>query len=190
MSEQKALIQPRENDDDTLVLTSPGVGRFRRLVSEGDLLAPGQKFGLLFVLGRAEVVVVPKGAGGRVVSASDAPEIAVGYRETLVTLDPTGAADVEVESDQAGTSNAELVFRAPMSGRFYARPSPDQPAFVSAGDTVKRGQAVGLLEVMKTFNRVPYGGDELPETAAIVRVVPNDGDDVDKGDVLLELKIS
>jgi acetyl-CoA carboxylase biotin carboxyl carrier protein len=77
-----------------------------------------------------------------------------------------------------------------MSGRFYSRPSPNDPAFVSVGDEVSRGQTVGLLEVMKTFNRLVYQGDTLPERATVERIVPSDGDDVVKGDPILLLGVS
>jgi acetyl-CoA carboxylase biotin carboxyl carrier protein len=41
--------------------------------------------------------------------------------------------------------------------------------------------------VMKTFNRVVYGGAGLPDEATVARVVPTDGDDVSQGDPLLIL---
>jgi biotin carboxyl carrier protein len=44
--------------------------------------------------------------------------------------------------------------RAPMSGVFYRRPSPDQPAYVEVGDTVKKKQVLALLETMKVFQKV------------------------------------
>jgi acetyl-CoA carboxylase biotin carboxyl carrier protein len=52
---------------------------------------------------------------------------------------------------------------------------------------VTHGQTVGLLEVMKTFNRLVYQGDGLPTEATIERVVPEDGDDVVRGDPILLL---
>ena len=76
-----------------------------------------------------------------------------------------------------------------MSGRFYARPSPDKPPFVIQGQTVKTGDTIGLLEVMKTFNRLTYGGAGFPEAATVRRVVPADGDDLNAGDPLLELEV-
>ena len=51
------------------------------------------------------------------------------------------------------------------------------------------GQTVGLIEVMKTFHRVLYGGPELPPSARIERVVANDGDDLSAGDVIVELTL-
>ena len=97
-----------------------------------------------------------------------------------------GGEGIAQTSDQRSTSDHAdgLVFRAPMSGRFYSRPAPDKPAFVKPGDRVRVGTTVCLLEVMKTFNRVKYAG----EPAKVARVVPADGDDVEAGDPLLELE--
>ena len=44
--------------------------------------------------------------------------------------------------------------RARMSGIFYRRPAPDQPAYVEVGDTVKKKQVLALLETMKVFQKV------------------------------------
>jgi biotin carboxyl carrier protein len=43
---------------------------------------------------------------------------------------------------------------SPLPGTFYRRPSPDQPVFKEAGDTVAVGDVIGLIEVMKSFNEV------------------------------------
>jgi acetyl-CoA carboxylase biotin carboxyl carrier protein len=80
------------------------------------------------------------------------------------------------------------VFRSPSAGRYYGRPSPDKPPFVSVGDEVHEGQVVGLLEVMKTFTRIPYGGAVLPRRAKVTRIVPSDEEDLDQGSPILELE--
>jgi hypothetical protein len=41
---------------------------------------------------------------------------------------------------------------------------------------------------MKTFNRVVYGGDEMPPVARVAAIAPADGDDLAAGDVILELE--
>ena len=46
------------------------------------------------------------------------------------------------------------VVRAPMVGTFYASPSPDKPAFVSVGQSVKAGDTLGIIEAMKMFNPI------------------------------------
>jgi acetyl-CoA carboxylase biotin carboxyl carrier protein len=100
-----------------------------------------------------------------------------------------GRAQVQAGRDGAkATTTASLAIRAPSSGRFWARPSPDKPSFVSVGDVVTAGQTVCLLEVMKTFHRVTYAGDGLPERARVLAIRPADGDDLAAGDVLVELE--
>jgi 3-methylcrotonyl-CoA carboxylase beta subunit len=81
-----------------------------------------------------------------------------------------------------------LGVRAPSSGRFYAKPGPGKPDFVNVGDVVERGQTVALLEVMKTFNRVTYGGEGLPEKARIVRIAATPESDVSGGELLYEIE--
>ena len=44
--------------------------------------------------------------------------------------------------------------KAPLVGTFYAAPSPDQPPFVQVGDTVKKGQVLGIVEAMKLMNEI------------------------------------
>ena len=44
--------------------------------------------------------------------------------------------------------------RALMSGVFYRRPAPEEPAYVEVGDTVKKKQVLALLETMKVFQKV------------------------------------
>ncbi|MCG8382741.1 MAG: acetyl-CoA carboxylase biotin carboxyl carrier protein subunit [Gammaproteobacteria bacterium] len=44
--------------------------------------------------------------------------------------------------------------RAPMSGIFYRKPSPEEAPYVEVGDTVKKKQVLALLESMKIFQKV------------------------------------
>ena len=41
-----------------------------------------------------------------------------------------------------------------MVGTFYSAPSPDAPAYVKAGDHVKKGQTLCILEAMKLMNEI------------------------------------
>ena len=43
---------------------------------------------------------------------------------------------------------------APMVGTFYRAPSPDAPPFVEVGSTVRKGQPLCLIEVMKLFTTI------------------------------------
>jgi len=44
--------------------------------------------------------------------------------------------------------------KAPYPGTFYRRPTPEVDPYVSEGDTIKAGDVVGLVEIMKNFHEV------------------------------------
>lgn len=46
------------------------------------------------------------------------------------------------------------VVTAPLVGTFYSAPSEDSAPFVKVGDTVKKGQVVGIVEAMKLMNEI------------------------------------
>ena len=177
-------------------LRAPAPGFFRIHVAADHLVAPGDVIGELEVLGRITHVISPRGAARvrGLVKLPAGPALArrpVAYGDVLVRI----SADVAIGPVDAGASEAAvaahgLVFRAPTSGRFYGRPSPDKPAFVTPGGELSTGATVCLLEVMKTFHRVTYGGAEVPPRARVREVLVADGADVNQGDPLLALEAS
>ena len=181
-------------DAATLIeLRAPMPGVFVPWIAQGDLVTAGGAIGELVVLGKATALLAPRTATGIAVRITGTGVRAVGYGDTLVTLDPTlsvspGAGPSPGDPAAPGAAVVGLVFRAPTSGRFYGRSSPDKPAFVSAGTALTQGATICLLEVMKTFHRVTYGGPGLPDTAQVRSVLVADGDDVNAGDPLLALE--
>ncbi|OEK01779.1 acetyl-CoA carboxylase, biotin carboxyl carrier protein [Roseivirga sp. 4D4] len=51
------------------------------------------------------------------------------------------------------TSNY-VEIKSPMIGTFYRAPKPEDPPFMSVGDTVSVGDKVGIIEAMKLFNEI------------------------------------
>lgn len=186
MSDRREAIARSVEAGRELVAPCPGV--VVRAPERGALVRAGHPFAALEVLGRVVELVAPAGAGG-VVGEAARPGEAVGHGSRLATLGAAELAGAVAPEAKATASGAALALRATSSGRFYRRAAPGQPAFVEDGATVQSGQTVGLLEVMKTFSRIHYGGDSLPASARVVRVVPADGADVEVGDVLLELEL-
>ena len=43
---------------------------------------------------------------------------------------------------------------SPLPGTFYRKPSPEADPYKNDGDTVKAGDVVGLIEVMKNFHEL------------------------------------
>lgn len=48
---------------------------------------------------------------------------------------------------------------SPIPGVFYRKPSPDKDFYINEGDTVKAGDIIGLVEVMKSFFEVKAEAD-------------------------------
>ncbi len=172
-------------------LASPSVGWLTDVVREGALLSSGMPAGRLSTLGVVRELVVPSGVQG--VVRSKPPELVhhpVGYKTIVYALEPLAAnSNASATSDaRRSSANTELVVRAPSSGRYWHRPSPNDPPLVAEGLALAEGTPIGLIEVMKTFTQVVYrarGG--LPATAKIVRVLAADGAEVADGDALVEV---
>jgi len=44
--------------------------------------------------------------------------------------------------------------KAMLPGVFYRKPAPGEPNYKEVGDTVSKGDVIGLIEVMKSFHEV------------------------------------
>ncbi|CAN5745985.1 hypothetical protein BH11MYX3_BH11MYX3_25430 [soil metagenome] len=180
-----------KKEDEQWILRSPAPGWFIPNLAM-PMITRGQAIGELDVLGRRFTILAPDVTGLATSTAEQLTPRAVSYGDVLVIANT--AASIGSMAGKTGSVPAEamattgLVFRAPTSGRFYSRSTPDKPVFVSVGDELTRGTTVCLLEVMKTFNRVTYGGANLPERARVREVLVVDGADVTAGDPLLALE--
>ncbi|MBO3698532.1 acetyl-CoA carboxylase biotin carboxyl carrier protein [Roseivirga sp. E12] len=54
----------------------------------------------------------------------------------------------------ADDTSKYVEIKSPMIGTFYRAPKPEDPPFMSVGDTVSVGQKVGIIEAMKLFNEI------------------------------------
>ncbi|MGB8332412.1 MAG: biotin/lipoyl-containing protein [Polyangiales bacterium] len=190
MSERSHVLRERAGQGPSSDLLAPTVGVFTSKVTEGEIVSAGQTVGTIETLGVRWELSVPAGVAGRITKriGGQRARVPVEYGAPLLTVSKASMRPVAVnESSVDGNASAALAFVAPMSGRFYSRPSPNEAPYICAGDTVQHGQTVGLLEVMKTFNRLVYQGESLPEQARVESIVPAEGDDVVRGDVILVL---
>jgi biotin carboxyl carrier protein len=73
--------------------------------------------------------------------------------------------------------------KAPISGIFYRAPAPSAPPFVDIGTTVRKGQAMALLEAMKLFTKI-----KAPADGVVSEIVGVDARPVSSGDVLFVLQ--
>jgi len=94
----------------------------------------------------------------------------------------TPATPVEEASAPAQAAEGEVV-ESPLVGVAYLSPSPEKPAFVSVGDTVKKGQTLLIVEAMKVMNEVP-----APKDGVITEILVTNEEVVDYGKGLVRIK--
>jgi len=68
---------------------------------------------------------------------------------------------------------------SPMVGTVYLAQAPEDPPFVKAGDSVREGQTLLLIEAMKTFNEV-----KAPRAGTLQSIAVASGQPVEFGEVL------
>lgn len=63
--------------------------------------------------------------------------------------------------------SSDKVITSPLVGTFYNSPSPEAESFVSVGDTVKKGQVLGIIEAMKLMNEIESEYDGVIEAVLV-----------------------
>ena len=77
---------------------------------------------------------------------------------------------LQAAEETAGESQAEMsgkVVTSPLVGTFYSASSPDAEPFVKEGDTVKKGQVLGIIEAMKLMNEIESEYDGVVEAVLV-----------------------
>jgi acetyl-CoA carboxylase biotin carboxyl carrier protein len=139
-----------------------------------------------------------------VLSASELSELEIEVGETTLVLRKPGSfapADAAAPSDQSAVPAAAVASTpapaappepapavvnaivAPLTGLFYASPSPGAEPYVKVGSPVLVGQVIGLIEAMKLFNEI-----KSDRAGRVVRVFPEDGALVKAKEPLIEVQ--
>lgn len=83
--------------------------------------------------------------------------------------------------DSANESAGTLV-ESPMVGTYYDAPSPDTDSFVKVGSRVRAGDALCIIEAMKTFNQI-----EAEIDGTVKAIHKSSGDPVEYGEALFTI---
>ena len=94
----------------------------------------------------------------------------------------TASASVEDVVAPASAAEGDVV-ESPLVGVAYLSSAPDKPAFISVGDTVKKGQTLLIVEAMKVMNEVP-----APKDGVITEILVTNEEVVDYGKGLVRIK--
>jgi len=93
------------------------------------------------------------------------------------------AADAPAGATPSDAPPARPSVKAPLTGIFYASPSPGSPPYLQAGGEVAVGQVIGLIEAMKLFNEI-----KSDLAGRVVRVVAESGQLVKAKQPLVEVE--
>lgn len=77
------------------------------------------------------------------------------------------AVEIKEEIKEKPTAITGKIVKSPLVGTFYAAPSPEAEIFVKKGDTVKKGQVLGIVEAMKLMNEIESEYDGVVEDILI-----------------------
>ena len=83
---------------------------------------------------------------------------------------PAAAAPAATPAPAAASEASEeggKVITSPLVGTFYSASSPDAEPFVKEGDTVKKGQVLGIIEAMKLMNEIESEFDGVVEAVLV-----------------------
>ena len=114
------------------------------------------------------IASVPSG-GGQIAAPAPAPAPAA-----AIATAPDG---------EASKGPSGEVISSPMVGTFYRKPTPDDPDFVSVGDTISEGQTLCIIEAMKVMNEI-----KAERSGTIAQICVDDGTPVQFGDDLFRVQ--
>lgn len=123
--------------------------------------------------------------------ASEAPAQVVPAPAAVVASPVVSAPSTPVESAveeapaPAETSVAPEgdVVESPLVGVAYLAAGPDKPAFVTVGDSVKKGQTLVIIEAMKVMNEIP-----APKDGVVTEILVSNEEMVEFGKGLVRIK--
>ena len=101
---------------------------------------------------------------------------------------PSDAPPALAPAEPAAPPDAEslelAVVKSPIVGTFYRAPDPNARSFVEAGDTVRRGQVLCIIEAMKLMNEIDSEHD-----GEIVSIFVENGQPVQYGERLFAIRM-
>ena len=99
------------------------------------------------------------------------------------TAQPPVLIQEHISKAKPSPEDGMYIFKSPMVGTFYRKPSPDDPFFVSVGDVIKNGDVLCIVEAMKVMNEV-----QSDQGGEIVEILVEDSVSIEYGQPLFKIK--
>jgi acetyl-CoA carboxylase biotin carboxyl carrier protein len=134
-----------------------------------------------FELERGDIKVHVK-RGGSAPAMATQPLAVAGVPATAVVAGsappiPHPSSEPAASPAEAPSTDSDLfIIKSPIVGTYYEAPSPGAPPFVKAGDTVREGQVLCIIEAMKLMNEI-----EAEVSGVIAQMLVANGSPVEYG---------
>ncbi len=113
-----------------------------------------------------------------------APAAVLASQAVSVPSTPVESAVEEAPAPAEASVVAEGdVVESPLVGVAYLAAGPDKPAFVTVGDSVKKGQTLVIIEAMKVMNEIP-----APKDGVVTEILVSNEEMVEFGKGLVRIK--
>ena len=120
-----------------------------------------------FELEQGNTKISIKKKGPKVVQVAGAAGSVTGPAEEVVTVLDAQVQPAAEPKKAAADIGSDKVVTSPLVGTFYSASSPDAEPFVKEGDTVKKGQVLGIIEAMKLMNEIESEYDGVIEAVLV-----------------------
>ena len=148
---------------------------------DGELLELIDHLGALLERSELSELEVEAGETSIVLRRADALAPPAAAAEAAAPTPTPSARAADTSASEAGVHAVV----APLTGIFYAAPTPESPQFVNVGVEVVVGQVIGLIEAMKLFNEI-----KSDVAGRVQRVVAESGQLVKARDPLIEIAVA
>lgn len=145
-------------------------------------------------------VRISRGATAEPAPPAAAPAITIVESKTAAPAEPapapaaapavsapngTNGAAMPTAAEAPPPDDSSVMVQSPIVGTFYESPSPESPAFVQIGDSVKKGQVLCIIEAMKLMNEI-----EAEESGVVTKRFVADAEPVEYGQSLFAIRPS
>jgi acetyl-CoA carboxylase biotin carboxyl carrier protein len=190
----KKIICKAEKKEGIVNIFSPSVGIYHRSPNNGDYLCPGSYIGYLSVLKSKFQLYIPDDISGRTdIDINSLREIRTGYGDPILqilsTENITSIDNVKKDKFNGNKKQEGIIIRSFITGIFYSRETPDSSPFVKVGSIVTRGDTLGLIEVMKSFNKIIFDEGEKFGSGIIEEIFVDNDIEIKMGDPLFRISV-
>ncbi len=176
------------------LIRSPGVGKILFTIDDGVFITGGNKIGRMKILNKNFILRIPNDMAGSIRLLKNHERITyAAYNEIIFELEKSKKIENNesvIKEDVNITQTNGLIIKSFIDGIFFRRPSPDSEPFVQEGSLVKPGDTLGLIEVMKSFNKIICPDFKKGRNGFITEIYKKDESVIRSGEPLFRIKLS